>query len=106
MTERRRPPRRGRTTRPKTDPVAENGGEDNPYRESPTVVESSAEPPVRVEIEAEAPPERASREPDGPPPASASAGTSESNGVPVVSPAPTPERTRPDGSFGGHPHPR
>ncbi|MEO8619948.1 MAG: transcription termination factor Rho [bacterium] len=106
MTERRRPPRRGRTTRPKTDPVAENGGEDNPYRESPAVVETSAEPPARVEIVADAPPERAAREPESPPPAAESPGTSESNGVPVVSAAPPSERTRPDGSSGGHPHPR
>jgi transcription termination factor Rho len=106
MNERRRPPRRGRTTRPKTDPSAENGGEDNPYRESPVAEESGAEPPARDAIVAEAPVERAPREPESPPVADVSAGGGESNGA---SPAPgaTPaERTRPEGGFGHGGHPR
>ena len=56
MNERRRPPRRGRGTRPKHDPLAENGEEDNPYRESPAAIDSP-ELPAR-DVVAEAPVER------------------------------------------------
>jgi transcription termination factor Rho len=104
MNERRRPPRRGRTARPKTDPAAENGGEDNPYRESPAAAESGDEPPAREVIVAETSVERAPREPESPP-ADVGAGGGESNGTPSPGAAPA-ERTRPEGGFGHGGHPR
>ena len=49
MNERRRPPRRGRGTRPSSrTPAAEEGGEDNPYRDAPAgddTATGTAEPP-------------------------------------------------------------
>ena len=63
MTERRRPPRRGRTPRPKHDPSAENGGEDNPYREAPLVQDGGGEPQV-PEFSQDGQVERVMREPD------------------------------------------
>ena len=47
MNERRRPPRRGRGTRPNSNPDVETDGEDNPYREAPAAVENGVEPAPR-----------------------------------------------------------
>jgi transcription termination factor Rho len=58
MTERRRPPRRGRGPRPYNPASAEQAGEDNPYREAP---------PVSDGISSAAPVESAPRAPDAPP---------------------------------------
>ena len=99
MNERRRPPRRGRATRPKTDPLVENGAEDNPYRETSDVQDGGPEPRL-AEASQDAPSERVTREPEGAPAGDASATTGENTGG---SQAP-PERNRPEGGFaGGHP---
>ena len=103
MTERRRPPRRGRTTRPKTNPAAENGGEDNPYRESPAAVDDGGEPPVRETIAAE-PMDRTHPDTERAPAGDAS--QPESAGPPASQSAPPTEATRADVSppvHGGHP---
>ena len=102
MNERRRPPRRGRGTRPKS-PDTENGGEDNPYRESPASAEVDTAPVERIAA-TEAPPEpRAPREVERPPaPDVAASGTDTGDGAAASAP-PTPpvERTRPEGGFNG-----
>ena len=103
MTERRRPPRRGRTTRPKTNPAAENGGEDNPYRESPAAVDDGGEPPVRETIAAE-PMDRTHPDTERAPAGDAS--QPESAGPPASQSAAPTEATRADVSppvHGGHP---
>ena len=89
MNERRRPPRRGRGPRPKS-PDTENGGEDNPYRESPASAEVDTAPVERVAA-TEAPPEpRVSRETEKPPADNGAASVRESSEVPVVNAPPTP----------------
>jgi len=103
MNERRRPPRRGRGTRPTSDPAAENGGEDNPYRESPAAVESGTEPLARDAV-AEAPLERAPRESESSPANDISADGGEPSGAQATTPAAPAERTRSeDGRGSGHP---
>ena len=102
MTERRRPPRRGRTTRPKTDPAAENGGEDNPYRESSSPADNGDTPPAHEAV-AQTLIERPPREADAAPAADlfvadGTTPTATPNAVPA-----TGDRNRPDGSPGGHP---
>ena len=103
MNERRRPPRRGRGTRPSNRTPVENGGEDNPYRESPA--DTFAEP-LEQSPEPSAPIERAPRVSESAPsedsaPARTDASHAEGNGVAASQPAAGPERTRPDGLGGG-----
>jgi transcription termination factor Rho len=106
MNERRRPPRRGRGPRPNR-PDTENGGEDNPYRESPASAEVDTEPVERTAA-TEAPPEpRAPREVERPPAdetggSGTDSGDAAAAGAPPSAPA---ERTRPEGGFNGA-HPR
>ena len=103
MNERRRPPRRGRATRPKTDPAAENGGEDNPYREAPMGPDDGAEP-SGPEASQHAPVERVVREPDSAPAGDAPAAAGEDSGGAMSAPL---DRTRPEnGVGGGHPRER
>ncbi|MEP6621313.1 MAG: transcription termination factor Rho [bacterium] len=109
MNERRRPPRRGRGTRPSSRPTAEIGGEDNPYRESP--VESLDAPDDRSP-EPDAPTDRAPRVSEAPapssgerPPAAGADGPpSETNGA--SAPATPGDRTRPEGTGAPQGHPR
>jgi len=96
MTERRRPPRRGRGPRSGARPVIEQG-EPNPYRESPVESEDApAERPARTEL---APP------PAPPPPAAepSSAGESAPPPPPAVSaPAAAPVASAPAPREGGY----
>src|SRR4051812_32274616 len=66
MNERRRPPRRGRGTRPSSRKSTENGGDENPYREAP----ASDEPgePMESMTTTEAPFERPTPDTAPPPP--------------------------------------
>jgi len=93
MTERRRPPRRGRGPRSGARPVIEQG-EPNPYRESPEAVDAPAERPPRTEL---APP------PAPPPPVAEPSSSSESPPPPVVSapaaPAAAMPAPRPEGAY-------
>ncbi len=100
MNERRRPPRRGRGTRPTSNPAAENDGEDNPYRESPAAVEGGTELPERGSSGADLT-ERAPRESEIPRANDGPAGDGESNGTQEVSSVGPAERTRPEGGIGG-----
>ena len=104
MNERRRPPRRGRGTRPTSNPDAENGGEDNPYRETSAAVEGGTEPPERDAV-ADAPIESAPREAERSSESNGSAGGGETSGAQGSPPAAPSERTRPEGGHGGS-HPR
>ncbi|MEO8335612.1 MAG: transcription termination factor Rho [bacterium] len=102
MNERRRPPRRGRGPRT-TGPDTENGGEDNPYRETPASAETDTEPVERVAA-TEAPPEpRVSREIEPPPVADSGGSGAETSEASTANapPAPPAERTRPEGGFNG-----
>ncbi len=104
MNERRRPPRRGRGTRPNSDPLVETDGEDNPYREAPAAVESGGESAPR-----DAAPDVPVRMPDA-----AVETEAPRNGSEAQSPSDQPatsaaqaERVRPEGGFtpqgSGHP---
>ena len=104
MNERRRPPRRGRGTRPNSNPLVESDGEDNPYREASPAVEDATEPVMRDAI-GDAP-ERAPHVVEE----SAPRDESEAEGAPAQMPvaSPTAERGRPEGGLppqqgGGHP---
>ena len=105
MNERRRPPRRGKATRPANNSAVDAGGEDNPYRESGT--ESGAEPagptavteaptapeaPPRMPEAAQGPPETESTASDN---GNGSAGASAGEGLRQEGPAGAPR--------GGHP---
>ena len=104
MNERRRPPRRGRGTRPNSNPDVETDGEDNPYREAAPAVDAASEP-VSREVVADAP-ERAPQVIEAPSPRNGSEPEGAS-AQPPVAPAPSMERVRPEGGFppqqGGHP---
>ena len=106
MNERRRPPRRGRGTRPNTHPSADIGGEDNPYREGPLPAEGAADPIDGVA--SNAPPERAPQNGEGTSAAErAPTGGEVDRGMDA--PAIAGERLRPEGLNGGVPaagHPR
>ncbi len=64
MNERRRPPRRGRGSKPYQRPADENGGEDNPYRNASGEGTGDSVEPVTA---TEAPLERPPRDTEGPP---------------------------------------
>ena len=96
MNERRRPPRRGRATRPKTDPAAENGAEDNPYREAPEAQDAGTEPRT-PEPTPDAQVERVMREPESAPTGDGSVMADENSGG-TATPA---DRSRPDSGLGG-----
>ncbi len=110
MNERRRPPRRGRGTRPSSTAPAENGGEDNPYRDATSTADDAGDAP-EPRAAVEAPPERAprDREPepmtggggdaDTPPPRP----SGEVAAVSGAAPQAPGDRPRPEGGFGGHP---
>jgi transcription termination factor Rho len=105
MNERRRPPRRGRGTRPNSNPAVEPDGEDNPYREASPAVEDATEP-VSREVIADIP-ERAPQVDDQAAPRNGSEPEGASAQMPVPS-SPPAERTRPEAGFtpqqgGGHP---
>ncbi|MEO7455574.1 MAG: transcription termination factor Rho [Gemmatimonadaceae bacterium] len=105
MNERRRPPRRGRGTRPANRTPAENGGEDNPYRDASSSGDEAADAP-EMSAAVEAPPERAPREPDA---MTSSAeteiprNTGENPALPAGAGTPAEQRPRNDG---GYAHPR
>ena len=105
MTERRRPPRRGRGPRPK-GPSTENGGEDNPYRDASAPAENGAEP-IEQSAATEVPPERAPRETESSAPEESSNGDADAGASQPAALTPAPaagERTRPEGGVaGGHP---
>ncbi|MEP6730120.1 MAG: hypothetical protein ABJE10_05765, partial [bacterium] len=119
MNERRRPPRRKRGPRP-NGPDTDNGGEDNPYREASASEENGAEPPERGAA-TDTQPEPVSRPAPPPPPREVESPAPSDNAggdtpiaaaaAPAATPSapapggPPPERTRPEGGFGGS-HPR
>ncbi|CAN5840640.1 hypothetical protein BH11GEM1_BH11GEM1_11050 [soil metagenome] len=96
MNERRRPPRRGRATRPKNDPAAENGAEDNPYREAPVAQDADTEPRM-PEPTPDVQGERVLSEPERAPTGEGYVLAGEDTGATA---APS-ERSRPDSGFGG-----
>ena len=101
MNERRRPPRRGRATRPKLDPLAENGAEDNPYREASVAQDGGPDPRMpEAEASQDAQGERAMREPDNAPTGDVPAASESTGGTPSPS-----DRSRPETGIGGA-HPR
>jgi transcription termination factor Rho len=104
MNERRRPPRRGRGTRPNSNPDVESDGEDNPYREAAPAVEDAGEPVLR-DVSTDAP-ERVAQADESVAPRNGAEPEGASQ-VPAASSAPM-ERVRPDGGSapqqgGGHP---
>src|SRR3954464_15167380 len=105
MNERRRPPRRGRGTRPNSNPAVESDGEDNPYREATPAVENDGEP-VSREAVADAPP-RASHVVEDSPARNGREPEAAPSQLPAAASAPV-ERVRPEGGFapqqgGGNP---
>ena len=105
MNERRRPPRRGRGTRPTSTSAAENDGEDNPYRESPAAVDSDTEPPALSAV-AESAMERDPRESESSPADDMSAGDGEIAETLGAPPGAPTERIRPEGPGHGGGRPR
>ncbi len=96
MSESRRPPRRGRGTRPNSNPDIVTDGEDNPYREAPPAEDSGTEPVVRdravhVPVHAPQPVEHTEV-------GNGSDGDSAVGQAPAASP-PSLERVRPEGGF-------
>ncbi|MDB4887053.1 MAG: hypothetical protein JWN79_2491, partial [Gemmatimonadetes bacterium] len=89
MNERRRPPRRGRGTRPSNRSAAEQAGEDNPYRDAPG--EGMSGESTTATESAQGAPERTSP-PEAPAP---------SGGLEAQPPAAAP-LARPDGAPGGN----
>jgi transcription termination factor Rho len=103
MNERRRPPRRGRGTRPNNNPDVDSDGEDNPYRESPPAVESGEEPVARQVVTDV--PEQVPQPVEN----AASRNGSDADSTAAQAPAASPpvDRARPEGAFvppgGGQP---
>ena len=84
MNERRRPPRRGRGTKPYTGPATDEAGEDNPYREGPAPDESAADAPERPvsATTVDAPAERPVRESAEAPPDDTGTSSSDMSSAP------------------------